>query len=226
MLIVVIINAAQSTHYTYLIKPVALDIIHTTPYCTVHNNYHTVDVILLNDRLPYFYYYNYIDTSSEPALPHAVLLQDATGYKQTKSLFGYYSFSNKHILRGTLLLKLSQEEVRELKQYRSGNMPSSFNFKVLEEPSTKVYCNAHPLNYKQKELLLGIQSVADRFDAVDKLEWAEKLVEGSNVYVSIPNHPVVAKGIVRYVGKLPTENGIKFGVELLVCRSQIYFIRA
>ena len=160
-----------------------------------------------------------VDTSQEPALPHAVLLQDATGYKQSKSLFGYSSFNSKHILRGTLLIRLSQEEVRELKQYQSGNMPSSFNFKVLGEPSIKVYCNAHPLNYKQKELLLGIQSVADRFDAADKLKWAEKLVEGSNVYVSIPNHRIVVKGIVRYVGKLPGEAGIKFGVELLVCRS-------
>ena len=162
-----------------------------------------------------------VDTSQETALLHAVLLEDATGYKQRKSLlpFSNPSFGSKHILRGTLLLRLSQEEVTELKQYRSGNMPSSFNFKVLGEPSIKVYCNPRPLNYKQKELLLGIESVADRFNAADKLRWAGELVEGSNVYVSIPNHHIVAKGIVRYVGKLPGEAGIKFGVELLVCRS-------
>ena len=162
-----------------------------------------------------------VGTPPEPGLPYAVLLQDATGYKESKSPFGYgySSFSSKHILRGTLLFRLLQEEVTELKQYRSGNMPPSFNFKVLREPSIKVYCNARSVNYKQKDFLLGIEAVADRFAAADKLEWAEKLVEGSNVYVSIPNRPIVAKGIVRYVGKLPGEAGIKFGVELLVCRS-------
>ena len=156
----------------------------------------------------------------EPDLPYAILLQDTTGYKETKSFFASSSsFSNKHILRGTLLGRLSHEEVRELKQHQSGNIPL-FNFKLLGEPSIKIYCNAHLvqlLNYKQKELLRGIQSPADGFDTLNKLEWAEKLLEGSNVYVSILNLPTFAKGVVRYVGKLPGENGIRFGVELLVC---------
>ena len=160
----------------------------------------------------------------EPGLPYAVLLQDANGYKENKSVFtGSSSFSHRNILRGTLLSRLSQEEVRELKHHQSGNVPQ-FNFKALRESTIKVYCNAHVvqlLNYKQKELLLGIESPTDRFGAVDKVEWAEKLLEGSNVYVAIPNHYTVAKGIVRHVGKLPGEAGIKFGVELLVCNYEM-----
>ena len=160
--------------------------------------------------------------SWEPALPYAVLLQDRNGYKENKSIFGYSSsFVQRNIPRGILLLRLAQEEVRELKQHQSSNLLQNlFNFKVIGEPSIKVYCNAHVvqlLNYKQKELLLGIQSLIDRFDAINKLEWAEKLLEGSNVYVTIPNLPTFSKGVVRYVGKLPGEIGIKFGVELLVC---------
>ena len=156
----------------------------------------------------------------EPALPYAISLQDLNGYKENKSVFFGYSssFSSRHILRGTLLLRLSQQEVKELKQHQSGNI-TYFNFKVLGEPTIKVYCDAHKvhlLSYKQKELLLGIQLVTDRFIAVDKVEWAEQLVEGSNVYVNIPNHYTVVKGVVRFVGKLPDEHGIKFGVELLV----------
>ena len=158
--------------------------------------------------------------SWEPALPYAVLLRDTTGYKENKSAFtGSSSFSPRNILRSTLLSRLSHEEVRELKHHQSGNIPL-FNFKVLGEPSIKIYCHAHLvqlLNYKQKELQHGIQSPADRFDTLNKLEWAEKLFEGSNVYVSIPNLSTFAKGVVRYVGRLPGENGIRFGVELLVC---------
>ena len=42
------------------------------------------------------------------------------------------------------------------------------------------------------------------------------------MYVTIPNLYTVSKAIVRYVGKLPGECGIKFGVELLVCSCDSY----
>ena len=157
----------------------------------------------------------------EPALPYAVLLQDGNGYKESKAILTYgSSFSSRHILRGTLLIRLSHEEIKELRQQQTGNIPV-FNFKVHGEPAIKVYCNAHVvylLNYKQKEILLAINSVTDRSEAVKKVEWAEKLTEGSDVYVTIPNHYITAKGVIRYTGKLPGEPGIKFGVELLVCK--------
>ena len=156
----------------------------------------------------------------EPALPYAILLQDANGYKESKSVFTYgSSFSSRHILRGTLLIRLSHKEIKELKQQQTGNIPV-FNFKVYGEPTIKVYCNAHVvylLNYKQKELLLAISSVIDRSEAVNKVEWAEKLTEGSTVYVNVSTIPLAVKGVVRYIGWLPGEPGIKFGMELLVC---------
>ena len=164
--------------------------------------------------------------SWEPALPYAILLQDIHGYKENKLVFGYSSgFSNKYVLRGTLLVKLSQDEVREV-THQSGITPP-LNFKVLKEPAVKLHCkvnNVLLLNYKQKELLLAIGSINDRFDAADKVEWAEKLTEGSTVYVSIPTISTTTKGIVRYIGKLPGEVGTKFGVELLVCNGKYIYV--
>ena len=158
--------------------------------------------------------------SWEPALQYAVLLQDINGYKENKSVFYGSSFSSKYVLRGTLLTRLSQEEIRELKQQQTGNAPP-FNFKVLKDPGVKLYCNENAvrlLHYRQKELLLAIGVAINIFDAVDKMEWAGKLTEGSTVYVSIPTLRTPAKGIVRYIGKLPSEHGTKFGIELLVCK--------
>ena len=161
----------------------------------------------------------------EPVLPYAVLLQDVSGYKENKSMFGYGStFSKKFALRGMLLTRLSQEEVRELRLQQAVNTPQ-FNFGALKDPSVKLCCNVNNvflLNFKQKELLLAIAGAKDRFDAIDKLEWAEKLAEESIVYVTIPPLLKTAKGIVRYIGKLPGEPGTKFGVELLVCMYSMY----
>ena len=165
--------------------------------------------------------------SWEPALPYAILLQDVNGHKESKTVFGYggFSFSNKYVLRGTLLTRLAHEEVREL-AHQSGFTPQ-LNFKALKEPAVKFHCkvnNVLLLNYKQKELLLAINSTNDRFEAVGKVEWAEKLTEESTVYVSIPTIHTTAKGIVHYIGKLRGETGTKFGVELLVCKSEMFYV--
>jgi len=149
--------------------------------------------------------------SWDPPLPYALLLQDDGGQAESDT---------KQVLRGSLLAKLSQEEIKELKHQKNPGIPP-FNFKVLENPNIKLYCNAHAvhlLNSKQKDFLHGIVSVSDRFDVLKKLEWAEKLREKSTVFISIPAFSTAAKGIVHYIGKLPGETGTKFGVELLVCK--------
>lgn len=160
--------------------------------------------------------------SWEPTLSYAVLVQDVNGYKENKSMFSYSStFTSKYVLRGSLLTRLSHQEIEELRQHQTGNTPP-FNFKVIGETSVKLHCEADDvrlLSYKQKEILLAINSTVDRFYAIDKLEWAEKLTEESTVYVNVPTLCTVAKGVVHYVGKLPGESGTKFGIELLVCKS-------
>ena len=68
-------------------------------------------------------------------------------------------------------------------------------------------------------MLCGVASASGRYDALRKLKWAETLTEGSTVFVNIPAFPTAAKGTLHYVGSLSDETGIKFGVELLVCRN-------
>ena len=151
--------------------------------------------------------------SWDPPLPYALLLQEDDGHKYTEN--------NKRVVKGSLLVKLSQEEIKGAKQQlASGLLP--FNFRCLEDPKIKLYCSSnkvYPLNELQKDYLFGIGSASDRYAALGKLEWTQKLTEGSTCYVSIPAFTTAAKGKVHYIGRLPGENGIKFGVELLVCRN-------
>ena len=149
--------------------------------------------------------------SWDPPLSYALLLQDDSGRKDSGN-------NTINVMRGALLVRLTQEEVKGLKQQQAPGFPP-FNFKCLEDPSVKLSCSAdvvHPLKEKQKELLHGIVKASDRCDALMKLEWAGKLTEGSSIFVNIPAFPTAAKGILRYIGSLPGKDGIKFGVELSV----------
>jgi len=153
-------------------------------------------------------------------LPYAVLLQDAVGHKEHKPIiFGYASSStDKSVLRGELLARLTQEEVRELK-HQNANAGPPLNFKYLKDSTVKLYCSAHIvhlLNYEQKELLMAISNTFDRHGAIGKVDWGHSLTKGSVVFVSVSGLPTAAKGVVRYIGKLPCEQGTQFGVELMV----------
>ena len=68
----------------------------------------------------------------------------------------------------------------------------------------------------QKDLLLGIEHMEDRTKVLDKLQWVESLTVGSEVYVTIATIPTPVRGIVRYIGGLPDEEGRNFEVELMV----------
>ena len=149
--------------------------------------------------------------SWDPPLPYALLLEDDGGQNDKST--------NDKVIRGSLLAKLSPDEVRGLKQNQPPGSPP-FNFKYLEDPSNKLFCTIHSvflLNDKHKEFLQGIDNISERFDALNKLQWAEKLTEGAIVYVTIPAFLTAAKAIIHYIGNLPGETGIKFGIELLVC---------
>ena len=144
-------------------------------------------------------------------MPYAILLQDTNGQKESKSILtlGYSSnFSDKHILRGSLLARLSHDEAKELK-HQHNEIPH-FNYKFLGDPTIKLFCSKHVvhlLDYEQKDLLLGVSSLWDRYEALKKLEWAEKLRKHCEVYVAIAGLPKAVKGIVRFIGKLPGEPG-------------------
>ena len=54
----------------------------------------------------------------------------------------------------------------------------------------------------------------------DLLDWATELRKDSNVYVTLPSQQAIpnqcALAIVKYVGPLPKEPGVQFGVEIVV----------
>ena len=69
---------------------------------------------------------------------------------------------------------------------------------------------------RQRDLLLGIEDLQHRVQALDKLEWVESLTVGCEVCVTIDDTTAPVRGIIRYIGELPGEEGRNFGVELLV----------
>ena len=146
-----------------------------------------------------------------------IILKDSTTYRQTNkwNILAAKSFTKKHILRGSLLVKLTEAESSETFEY----FVHPLNYKTYSDDSSKLYCNPEDvlqLNDRQFDLLLGIRHSFDRFKALNILNWVEKLTIGFGVNVVIPTIPNPVRGLIRYVGPLPGEEGIKFGIELLV----------
>jgi len=143
-----------------------------------------------------------------------MLLVDLIGYKISKSWWPSKPV-DEHFLKGTLLVGLTEAEARDTKQYYSRTL----NYKSLLDPSAQLFCKpkeVYLLTLLQKGLLFGIKSPFDRYQMSKCLQWAENLTVGDGVHVNIRGIPSSVKGIIRYIGNLPEENGTKFGVELLV----------
>ena len=71
--------------------------------------------------------------------------------------------------------------------------------------------------------MVPIKSREVRFEVFQKdiLDWGSKLKEGTSVYVVLRSKSPVsnqrAVSVIRYIGPLPKEDGIQFGVEIQVC---------
>ena len=150
---------------------------------------------------------------------YAILLEDRYGYKETGPLKDFKSwavgkpYTDRIVLAGSLLQILTDDEVAPLAHY----FQPPPNYKVLGE-SVKIYCDGawiHPLSTRQRDLLLAVKSANDRITVYQNLEWVEQLQEGSKVYVKVHDVCEPVRATVHYIGKLPGENGIQFGVELL-----------
>ena len=146
-----------------------------------------------------------------------ILLKDTTAYKQTNKwgILSAKSFTEEHILRGSLLVELTDVEARETSQY----FTPFLNYKKYSDDTVKLYCEpkvVHQLNDQQFDLLLGVKYPFDRYKALNILNWVEKLKVGFGINVAIPTIPDPARGVIRYTGTLPGEEGTKFGIELLV----------
>ena len=147
-----------------------------------------------------------------------ILLEDAVAQRQTSkkwNLLGTKSFVGELILRGSLLVELTDTEARETQQY----FTPTLNYKKYSDDLVKLYCRpeqVHQLSDKHFNLLLGVKLTFDRYKALNILHWVEKLKVGYGINVTIPTIPHPVRGIIRYIGSLPGEEGTKFGIELLV----------
>ena len=158
-------------------------------------------------------------SNAEPIMPEkCILLEDTIARKQQTnkwSILSAKSFTDERILRGSLLVELTEAEAKDSSQY----FTPPLNYKKYSDDSVKLYCkpeDVRQLNDCQFGLLLGVKLSFDRFKALKILNWVEKLSTGCGVNVAITTIPNPVRGVIQYVGTLPGEEGTKFGIELLV----------
>lgn len=150
----------------------------------------------------------------------AILLKDVQGEKSQGKIGGLFKSSIKSVYRGELLLLLPRVKVIP----RKDNKPAH-NFQLANDPSVTLFCpedDVAPLSDYEYNLMVAIKSREARYDVfrIDLLDWGSKLKEGNFVYATLPSKSPVsnqrAVSVIRYVGPLPKEDGILFGVEIQV----------
>ena len=146
-----------------------------------------------------------------------VLLEDTVGHTLTSKWnpLAAKSYIEEHLLRGSLIVELTDCEAREARQW----INSPVNYKKYSDDSVKLYCgpeHVRQLNDTQFNLLLGVKVPFDCYKSLNILPWVETLQVGYGVNVTVPHiaHPL--RGVIQYIGPLPGEEGTKFGIELLV----------
>lgn len=157
---------------------------------------------------------------------YALLLQDVDGFKVEISHIGYgKELKAVTFVKGSLLVRLNPSVVNAVrKQYGcSVNFRVDGSGKNLRDGSSKntEILSVNPdvllfLSRCQRDLLLGVKNPSSRLEVLVRLEWIESLRKGDEVHVTIATIPAPVRGIVRYIGGLPDEDGRKFGIELKV----------
>ena len=80
-----------------------------------------------------------------------------------------------------------------------------------------------PISDYEYHLLRGVKSREARYGVFQKdlLDWGSKLKVGDFVKVALPSQSLVSNqyapvSVIKYVGPLPNEYGMQFGVEIQV----------
>ena len=127
-----------------------------------------------------------------------------------------------NVLRGELATKVPEKSAAGQQQmYQTVYSDQSATFYDSDEDSAVA-----PLLGNQALLLAGVKSREERyklFITAGKLEWGSSLKLNDAVLVSL-NHLQAADNdatlkttaVIQYVGPIKGENGIKFGVEIVV----------
>lgn len=150
---------------------------------------------------------------------HAVLLRSSQGYKEETKHGSKLQPVEVH--KGSLLVYLDFLTAKRM-QEKYGQV---MNYKVADrcdnhQSETFLFSTGSSIlriTKVQQDFLLGIKQTECRVEVLKRLEWTASLAIGSEVYVTIATIPAPVKGIVRYIGKLPGEEGRKFGIEIMVC---------
>jgi len=158
-----------------------------------------------------------------------ILLKDKVGEKSESMLGGLVrrvvgKQPTTNVLKGELLEQIPGDAIVPRPEGQSYQKP--YNYHLVKDPAVAVHCNENdiaPLSDKEFLLLQAVQSQGARYEvfiAGNKLEWGCGLKRGDPVYVSVPGLTVIpnkrAAAAIRYVGGLPPDSGLMFGIEITV----------
>ena len=144
-----------------------------------------------------------------------ILLKDIQGEKER-----LFKTSSKLVCRGELLLVLPRIKVIPRKDGKP-----THTHQLASDTSVTLYCSEHdvaPLSDYEYHLLYAIKSREARYDVFQKdlLDWGSKLKPESQVYVTLPSKADLPNqhvlSIIKYIGPLSEERGVRFGVEIMV----------
>ena len=150
----------------------------------------------------------------------AILLKDAQGDKSVGKIGGLFKSSTKTVCRGELLLLLPRVKIIPRKDGKPAN-----NYQLASGPSVTLFCpeeDVAPISDYEYHLMDAIKSREARFEVFHKdvLDWGTKLKEETSVLVTLPStNPISSRhavSVIKYIGPLPNERGIQFGVEITV----------
>jgi len=151
----------------------------------------------------------------EERLNKYILLDNRVGEHSEK--LGLLSLSSKTIptqfLRGELLEALVESE--------QPKDPEKIALTGLGKKSSKLECptsEVAKLTDSEADLLMAVSSAEERFRIYrerNRLEAGKKLTVGDQVLVKVKTLPRDVRGVIWYIGPLPTHSGTMFGVELL-----------
>ena len=156
-----------------------------------------------------------------------ILLSDIQGEKVNLGILeGLFKSNVRPVHQGELLLSLPKAKVTPRKDGKPAH-----NYHLATDLYVTLFCTEHdvaPLSNHEYCLMAAIKSREAHYEIFQKgiLDWGSKLKKGSFVHVILPSKSQVsnqhAVSVIRYIGPLPNENGIQFGVEIQVSTYIMY----
>jgi hypothetical protein len=150
----------------------------------------------------------------------AFLVKDIRGEKSLGKIGGLFRSNSKLVCRGELLLAFPRAKIVPRKDGKPAH-----NYQLASDPAVTLFCtedDVAPISDYEYHLLSGVKSREARYGVFqeDILDWGSKLKYGDFVSVALPSKSPVpsqcAVSVIKYIGPLPNEHGIQFGVEIQV----------